>query len=363
MAETLLLAGTRKGLLLARKRGASWHKEPLKLPMTAVCAVAIDARDQRAAPRLFAGATSEHWGPTVLHSDDLGESWQEPERAPIAFPAHTGAALNRVWQIQPGPVDQPGVLYAGTEPTALFRSEDGGLTFTLNEALWDHPHRTEWAPGFGGQALHTILPYPGDPDRILVAMSTGGVYRTTDAGGSWAPANTGIRATFLPEPDQYPEFGQCVHKVAPDAADPDRLYLQNHNGVYRSEDWGATWSEAAKGLPGEFGFAVATDPRKAGRAYLFPLTSDEFRFTPEFKRRVYRTDDGAGAWQDISEGLPGGEFYSLVLRDALCTDDGDPAGVYFGTRTGELYAWAGESWETVATALPDVLSVRATVLA
>lgn len=365
MAETLLLAGTRKGLLLARRNGAGpWRAEPLRLPMTAVYAVGIDTRGPRPAPRLFAGATSEHWGPTVLRSDDLGASWQEPERAPIAFPEATGAVLGRVWQIQPGPAEQPEVVYAGTEPTALFRSEDGGLTFTLNQALWDHPHRADWSPGAGGQALHTILPYPGDPDRMLVAMSTGGVYRTTDAGGSWAPANAGIRATFLPEPDQYPEFGQCVHKVAPDAADPDLLYLQNHNGVYRSADWGTTWTEAAKGLPGEFGFAVATDPRKSGRAYLFPLTSDEFRFAPDFKRRVYRTDDGAEAWQDVSEGLPTEAFYSLVLRDALCTDDGDPAGAYFGTRTGELYAYSGEggSWETVATGLPDVLSVRATVL-
>lgn len=361
MAETLLLAGTRKGLVFARKRAGSWETEPLALPMQAVYAVAIDTRG--ATPRLFAGATSEHWGPTVLRSDDLGRSWQEPDHAPVAFPERTGTALARVWQIQPGPVDQPEVVYAGVEPTALFRSEDGGRNFTLNEALWDHPHRPEWAPGAGGQALHTIVPYPGAPEKMLVAMSTGGVYRTTDGGQSWNPANAGIKATFLPEPDQYPEFGQCVHKVAPDAGDPDRLYLQNHNGVYRTEDWGGHWTEAAKGLPAEFGFSVAADPRRPGRAYLFPLTSDEFRFAPDYRRRVYRTDDGGEQWQDLSEGLPEGDFYSLVLRDAMCTDDGDPAGAYFGTRTGELYAWAPEAqWTTVATGLPDVLSVRATVL-
>ena len=361
MADTLLIAGTRKGLVLARGRAGSWETEPLQLPMQAVYAVGVDTRGA-GAPRLFAGATSEHWGPTVLRSDDLGRSWREPERAPVAFPERTGAALGRVWQIQPGPADQPGVVYAGTEPTALFRSEDGGRTFELNEALWDHPHRPEWAPGFGGQALHTIVPYPGDPERMLVAMSTGGVYRTVDGGRSWDPANSGIKATFLPEPDQYPEFGQCVHKVAPDAGDPDRLYLQNHNGVYRSTDWGQSWTEAAKGLPAEFGFSVAADARRPGRAYLFPLTSDEFRFAPDFRRRVYRTDDGGEDWRELSEGLPVEDFYSLVLRDAMCTDDGEPAGAYFGTRTGELYACADDRWTTVATGLPDVLSVRAVVL-
>lgn len=360
MAETLLLAGTRKGLVLARKRAGTWETEPLQLPMQAVYAVGIDTRGTT--PRLFAGATSEHWGPTVVHSDDFGRSWQEPHRAPVAFPERTDTSLGRVWQIQPGSADQPGVVYAGTEPSALFRSEDGGQTFTLNEALWDHPHRPEWGAGFGGQALHTIVPHPQDPDRMLVAMSTGGVYRTTDGGQSWNPANGGIKCTFLPEGSQYPEFGQCVHKVAPDPGDPDKLYLQNHNGVYRTEDWGLTWTEAKNGLPGEFGFSVAAEKRRPGRAYLFPLTSDEFRFAPDFRRRVYRTEDGGQAWQELSEGLPVEDFYSIVLRDALCTDDGDPAGAYFGTRTGELYACADDRWTMVAAGLPDVLSVRATVL-
>jgi hypothetical protein len=360
MAETLLIAGTRKGLFLARKSGGRWASEPLQLPMQAVYAVGVDTRGST--PRLFAGATSEHWGPTVLHSDDLGRTWQEPEQAPIAFPDRTGEALARVWQIQPGPADQPGVIYAGTEPTALFRSEDGGETFSLNDALWDHPHRPEWAPGYGGQALHTIVPYPGRPERMLVAMSAGGVYRTTDGGRSWTPSNTGIKATFLPEEDRYPEFGQCVHKIAPDAGDPERLYLQNHNGVYRTDDWGGSWTESAKGLPGEFGFAVAADPRVPGRAYLFPLVSDYYRFAPDFRRRIYRTEDAGESWTQLGENLPAEAFYSLVLRDALCTDDGDPAGVYFGTRNGELYACEGEHWTTVAAGLPDVLSVRATVL-
>ncbi len=359
MTDTLLLAGTRKGLLLARRRAGSWTAEPLALPMTAVYAVAIDTR--RATPRLFASATSEHWGPTILHSDDLGATWTEPDHAPVAFPKDVDAALGRVWQIQPGPDSEPDVVYAGTEPAALFRSENGGLDFELVRPLWDHPHRPQWAAGFGGQAIHTVLPHPGDPRRVLIALSTGGVYRTFDGGETWAASNTGIKATFMPEEQRYPEFGQCVHRVAQDA-DPERLYLQNHNGVYRSDDWGGTWHSIADGLPGEFGFPVVADPRRPGHAYLFPLVSDASRFTPDFRFRVYGTQDAGGSWSETGAGLPESDFYSLVLRDAFSADAADPLGLYLGTRSGELYAGGAGTWERVASNLPDVLSVRATEL-
>jgi hypothetical protein len=358
MTDTLLLAGTRKGLLLARKRGGSWHVEPLALPMTAVYAVAIDTR--RRTPRLFASATSEHWGPTILHSDDLGASWSEPDHAPVAFPKDADTALARTWQIQPGRPSEPDVVYAGVEPSGLFRSEDGGLTYELVRPLWDHPHRADWTPGAGGMAVHTILPHPADQARMLVAMSTGGVYRTFDGGASWSPANTGIKTTFLPE--LYPEYGQCVHKAAQDAGDGDRLYLQNHNGVYRSDDWGGTWTSIADGLPAEFGFPVVADPRRPGHAYVFPLVSDGFRFAPDYRCRVYGTADAGKSWSEIGGGLPTSGFYTTVMRDAFTTDDADPAGLYFGTRSGDLYAGGAEGWKQMAANLPDVLSVRAAVL-
>jgi hypothetical protein len=361
MTDTLLLAGTRKGLMLARRRGGSWHTEPLALPMTAVYAVAIDTR--RPTPRLFASATSEHWGPTVLHSDDLGASWTEPDHAPVAFPADVDASLGRVWQIQPATANEPGVVYAGTEPSALFRSEDGGVTYTLVRGLWDHPHRPMWGAGAGGQAVHTIITHPADPARILVGMSSGGVYRTYDGGRSWSPSNTGIKATFLPEDQRYPEFGQCVHKIARDAVDPERLYLQNHNGVYRSDDWGGRWTSIADGLPGEFGFPVVADPHRADHAYLFPLVSDGSRFTPESRFRVYGTADAGETWAEVGSGLPESDFYSLVLRDAFTADAADPLGLYLGTRSGELYAGGERGWQRVASNLPDILSVRALALA
>jgi hypothetical protein len=358
MTEKLLIVGTRKGFLLARGHGTSWQVEPLAQPMTAVYAVAIDTR--RPTPRLFVSATSEHWGPTILHSDDLGASWHEPDRAPVAFPKDVSAALERVWQIQPGRVSEPDVVYAGVEPSGLFRSTDGGLTYELIRPLWDHPNAEHWSPGAGGKAIHTILPHPRDATRLVVAMSAGGVYRSFDAGATWAPANTGIKATFLPDP--YPEYGQCVHKVAADCGDPERLYLQNHNGVYRSDDWGGTWKSIADGLPAEFGFPVAADPRRPGHAYVFPLVSDYFRFTPDYQCRVYGTTDAGNTWAEIGSGLPGAAFYSLVLRDALAVDDDDPAGLYVGTRSGELYAGGADGWTKVAANLPDILSVRAAVL-
>ena len=356
---TLLAIGTGKGLFLARSEDgrASWRLSGPHHPMTAVYAVAIDTR--RATPRLLAGATSSHFGPSVATSDDLGESWREPERAPVAFPSETGASLERVWQISPGPASQPERVYAGTQPSALFVSDDGGVTYELVRDLWDHPHRPQWGAGYGGQAIHTVLPHPIDTDAVLVAMSAGGVYRTTDGGKSWRTGNTGIKAYFLPDP--WPEFGQCVHKVARDVGDAERLYAQNHHGVYRSDDGGASWSSIADGLPSDFGFPMVAHPHRPGVIWNFPLVADGERFPVERRCRVFRSVDAGGSWQPLSEGLPTVPFYPSVLRDAMCADDADPAGVYFGTRSGEVYASRdeGESWTQVAAHLPDVLCVRA----
>ncbi|PZG00367.1 WD40/YVTN/BNR-like repeat-containing protein [Micromonospora deserti] len=356
---TLLAIGTAKGLFLATSRDGrrGWQVSGPHFPMTGVYAVAIDTR--RAIPRLLAALSSSHFGPSVATSDDLGASWHEPGQAPVAFPADTGVALGRVWQLTPAGPGQPDVVWAGTEPSALFRSDDGGVTYHLVRPLWDHPHRERWGAGFGGQAVHTVLPHPADADRITVAMSTGGVYRSTDGGASWSPGNTGIQAYFLP--DEWPEFGQCVHKVARDAGDPERLYAQNHHGVYRSDDDGRTWSSIAGGLPSDFGFPIVTLPRRPGSVFTFPLTADSQRFPVGHRCRVWRSVDAGGSWQPLSAGLPEGPFYPAVLRDAMCADDAEPGGVYVGTRSGEVYASRdeGDSWSCVAAHLPDVLCLRA----
>ncbi|WP_158846427.1 WD40/YVTN/BNR-like repeat-containing protein [Saccharothrix deserti] len=349
----LLAIGTRKGLWLATSEDRrSWSLSGPHHAMSEVYSIAIDNRRER--PRLLVGASSSHFGPTVVTSDDLGATWQEPDHAPIAFPE--GASLERVWQLALTP--DPEVVYAGTQPSALFRSEDGGRTYSLVDGLWKHPHREQWGEGFGGQAIHTVLPDPADPQKLIVAMSTGGVYRTFDGGASWEASNTGIKAYFLPDP--YPEFGQCVHKVSRHPSVPERLFLQNHHGVYRSDDAGKTWTSIADGLPSDFGFAMVNHPHKPEVIYNFPLAADSDRFPPEGKCAVYRSPDGGSSWEALRNGLPDG-FWTAVMRDAMCTDAASPAGVYFGSRSGEVYGSAdeGDSWQRIAEHLPDVVCVRA----
>ncbi|MCZ7434564.1 WD40/YVTN/BNR-like repeat-containing protein [Streptomyces sp. WMMC1477] len=365
MTDVLLAVGTRKGLFLFRRRagagpvpaGGGWQRIGTHFTDQAVSALTLDTRSGR--PRMLVGGDSAHWGPSVFSSTDLGASWHEPGRPAVRFPAGTGASLERLWQLAPGSAVEPDVFYAGTEPAALFRSLDGGESFELVRPLWEHPHREQWTPGGGGLGLHTVLLDPRDARRVTVAVSTGGVYRSEDDGASWAASNAGVSAVFLP--DQEPEFGQCVHKVARDAVDPDRLYLQNHWGVFRSDDGGRRWSAIEAGLPSTFGFPVLAHPHRPDTAYLFPLNADSDRVPAGRRCRVYRTEDAGRSWTGLTAGLPTAEHHGAVLRDALCTDGNDPAGVYFGNRNGELYASAddGESWHQVAAHLPDVLCVRA----
>jgi hypothetical protein len=363
MGDMVLLAiGTRKGLWLATSKDGrrTWDLTGPHHSMTAVYAAAIDTRG--AVPTVLAGVSSEHFGPGLATSTDLGATWSEPDQAPITFPEDTDTALARVWQLAPGPANQPEVVYAGVEPSALFRSTDGGRTFELVRGLWEHPHRKDWTPGFGGMAVHSVLPHPSDPQQLTVAMSTGGVYRSFDAGASWQASNTGIKAYFLPDP--YPEFGQCVHKIAAHPSRPDRLFAQNHHGVYRSVDSGATWQSIADGLPSDFGFPMVIHPHRPEVIYNFPLVADAQRFPPDGKAQVYRSADAGDSWTALSAGLPQEGFWSAVMRDAMCVDNTKPAGVYFGSRSGEVYGSRdeGDSWQQIAAHLPDVLCVRAAVI-
>jgi photosystem II stability/assembly factor-like uncharacterized protein len=360
MARTMVMIGTRKGLWIAtrdREAGGAWELQGPDELRSEVHSVALDTRG--GTPRLFMASRSWHWGPQILRSDDLGVTWDRSADGAIGFPEDTGRSLESIWSIAPSPTE-PDVVWAGTEPSALFRSEDRGESFSMVRPLWDHPHRPQWGAGFGGQAIHTLLPHPTDADTVTVAMSTGGVYRTGDRGKSWAPANTGIKAEFMPGDIQYPEFGQCVHKVARDCADPDRLYLQNHGGVYRSDDGADTWTSIADGLPSDFGFPVVAHPRTPGTVYLFPLGGADGRFPVDGRCLVWRSKDAGETWEGLGTGLPE-LFYAAVMRDAMCVDDGDPVGVYAGARDGTVFASPdeGDTWEVIAEHLPDVLCVRA----
>jgi len=360
MATTVLLAGTRKGLFIGRSDAAreQWHWDAPVFPMEEIYAAAVDTRGPT--PRLLVGSTSWHYGPMVYRSDDLGRSWDESRTGTVRFPPDLGASVERVWQLQPSPADGD-VVWAGTQPSALFRSDDRGETFELVRSLWDHPHRTEWGEGFGGQAIHTIVPHPTDADVVTVAMSTGGVYRSDDRGATWTPHNRGITTDFLP--GEAPEFGQCVHKVAVDAGDPDRLYAQNHGGVFRTDDAGRTWQSISAGLPADFGFPIVAHPHRPGTIYVYPLISGEERFSPSGKPAVWRSTDAGETWEEISHGLPP-EAWTVVLRDGFSADRADPVGLYVGTRHGSVWASSDEGalWREIRTNLPDVLCVRAAVL-
>jgi photosystem II stability/assembly factor-like uncharacterized protein len=360
---TLLLAvGTRKGLFLARRAdGGEWRVEGPQFLMREIPAVGFVDVDG-SGPRLLVGVRSEHWGPTVAHSDDLGATWEESERGAVRFPEGSDAALERVWQLQADPV-RPGRVWAGCEPTSLWRSDDSGETFGLVQGLWDHPHRPQWWPGAGGAAVHTVVTDPADDERLLVAMSTGGVYATSDGGATWTPRNSGISAYFLPDPN--PEFGQCVHKVAADAAGPEVLYAQNHHGVYRSDDAGGSWTSIAEGLPSDFGFVMLAHPSAAGTVWVLPLEADARRVPPGGRLRVHRTADGGKSWTEVGAGLPDGAWTS-VLRDAACVVDRGPDTtpmVAFGTRDGCVFVSTddGDTFTEIAAHLPDVLSVRGVV--
>jgi photosystem II stability/assembly factor-like uncharacterized protein len=360
--DVLLLVGTMKGAFILRADAARqhWDVGGPYFPGSAVYAMAWDDRAGR--QRIWAGPNSMHWGGLLRSSDDYGRTWTNPEEANVKFPPEAGVALKQIWQIAPGRADEADTLYCGVEPAAVFVSRDAGATWALNAGLWNHPQRPKWEPGGGGLCLHTILLDPADSDRIRVAISTGGMYVTEDGGESWRPSNSGVRADFLPE--KYPEFGQCVHKVVQSKPRPDRMFLQNHWGLYRSDDRGESWVDIANGVPSDFGFGLAIHPRDPDSAWIVPLESDEFRCTPEGKLRVYRTRDAGASWAALANGLPQDGAYETVLRDALAVDPLDGVGVYFGTRSGKVFGSAdeGEQWAELIDGLPPVISVKAAVV-
>src|SRR5437868_10554023 len=357
--DNLLLVGTMKGAFLFRSdanRG-SWEEAGPYFPGRSVYAFAYDGRNGR--QRLWAAVNSSFWGSFLSSSNDFGKTWSDPETYNIKFPEDSDVSLKQIWQIANDPHDAD-ALYCGVEPAALFKSADAGETWSLERGLFDHPHRTQWMPGGGGLCLHTILPDPARSDRMWIAISTGGVYRTEDGGKNWQPRNRGICARFLPPDQQYPEWGQCVHKVVSHPSNPDRMFLQHHWGVYRSDDAGDSWQDIGKGLPSDFGFAMEIDPNKADTVFIIPIESDEFRCTPEAKLRVYRTSDGGDSWEPLTSGLRQEDAFETILRDNMKADANNTTGLYFGTRNGKLFGSTdgGDSWMMIREGLPPITCVK-----
>jgi photosystem II stability/assembly factor-like uncharacterized protein len=357
--DNLLLVGTTKGAFLfrAKKQRANWEEAGPYFPGRSVYALAYDSRNGR--NKLWAAINSPYWGSFLSSSNDFGKTWSDPENYNIKFPEGSDIALKQIWQIVNDPHDAD-TLYCGVEPAALFKSTDGGETWSLNRGLFDHPHRTQWMPGGGGLCLHTILPDPSDAKRLYVAISTGGVYRSDDGGETWEPRNKGICARFMPPDQQYPEWGQCVHKVVRHPSNPHRMFLQHHWGVYRSDNAGDSWDDIGKSLPSDFGFALEIDPHDANTVYIIPIESDEFRCTPEGKLRVYRTKNGGESWHALTDGLPQEDALETILRDNMDADVNNPTGLYFGTRSGKVFGSSngGDSWTLIKDGLPPVTCVK-----
>jgi photosystem II stability/assembly factor-like uncharacterized protein len=347
----VILAGTRKGLFLLKSREgrSDWTLDGPHLTGWEVFHAIIDPRDGV----LYACTNNAVYGATIHRSNDLGKTWQRTEG--LGLPEESELKLEKTWHVEPGHPSEPDTLWLGGAPGVLFRSDDGGMSFEPNRALLEHPTRDQWNPGAGGLCCHSIQLDPSNPRTLYIGISAAGVFRSDDGGESWTPRNSGTAADFMPE--KYPEVGQCVHKVLVHPARPERLWQQNHCGVYRSDNGGESWERLdGNGLPSDFGFGLALDPHDPDVAYVVPEEGAENRVTCDGRLGVYRTSDGGASWELASEGLPEPAWVA-VLREAMSFDDG---GVYVGTQSGSVFVRPdGEAWIEAASHLPPVLSVEA----
>lgn len=363
MGERVLLSiGTKKGLFLA-EAPKTRRRFALRGPFGQGVAVYATLIDQRNSPRLYASSCNAFFGMKVLLSTDLGKKFKETKSAP-AFPKEDGRALANIWSLEPG--DNKKDLWCGVEPAALFRSSDGGDSWEMVPGISNHEHARKWYPGNGGLCMHTIL---RDGERVHLGISTGGHYLSEDGGQAFTPANRGVGAGFMPDP--YPEYGQCVHKIAghPDA--PGRLYMQNHGGwperpgigVLRSDDHGHTWRSISQGLPSDFGFPIVVHPHDPDTVYVMPLEGMT-RTCPGGAPAVWRSENGGDSWQRLARGLPKKESFFTVQRDAMDIDDLKAPALYFGTTTGQLWMGrdGGEDWSCLFNSLPPIHCVKVAVV-
>jgi len=365
----VLTIGTKKGLFVA-EAPKSRRKFSLRGPFGSGVAVYSSFIDTRGTPKIYASSCNPFFGMKVLRSNDLGKTFKETKSAP-AFPKDDGRALINIWSIEAGPGKKE--LWAGVEPASLFRSDDGGDTWEMVPGISNHEHARKWQPGNGGLCMHTII---RDGDRVHLGISTGGHYMSEDGGQTFQAANTGIGAGFNPNP--YPEYGQCVHKIVRHKDAPGRLYIQNHGGwgnwdgpggrrpdigVLRSDDHGRTWYSIAKGLPSDFGFPMVVHPDDADVVYVMPL-EPMTRTCPDGSPGVWRSENGGKSWKKLSKGLPKKESFFTILRDAMDVDETKSPALYFGTTTGQVWIGreGGEEWECLFDSLPPVNNVKVQVV-
>ncbi len=394
MSGVRVLAGTRKGAFILTSDGTR-NKWKVSGPHFAGWEI-YHVKGSPADPnRLYASQTSGWFGQIIQRSDDGGKTWfqpgtppGEPTTTPEGMPKgesnkfvydtspETGKPLTthqfydgtqhpwefkRVWHLEPS-LNDPDTVYAGVEDAALFRTTDGGKTWQELAGLRGHGTGPKWQPGAGGMCLHTILLDPSDPNRIYIAISAAGAFRTDDAGKSWRPINRGLSSKYLPDPNA--EVGHCVHRIAMHPSRPSVLFMQKHWDVLRSDNAGDSWQKVSGNLPVDFGFPIDVHAHEPETIYVVPMKSDGEHFPPKGKLRVYRSRTGGNEWEALTKGLPQRDCYVNVLRDAMAVDSLDPCGVYFGTTGGQVYASAnaGDKWAPVARHLPPVLSVEVQTL-
>ncbi len=366
-----LLIGTRKGAFILRgdRLRRTWTlSAPMFLGHIAHHLV-LDPRDRRT---LLMACSTGHLGPTVFRSTDFGKTWKETATPP-AFPkvpeGEKGLVVNHVFWLTPGHAREPEVWYAGTSPQGLFRSEDGGQTWEGVKGFNEHPLRPQWTGGEqdgtpDGPKLHSILVDPRDARHLYIGMSSGGVFESTDRGASWTPLNKGCRADFLPDP--YPEYGHDPHCVRVHPLKPDRLYQQNHCGIYRMDRPEGRWIRIGDNMPkkiGDIGFPMVLHPRNPDHAWVFPMDGGSVwpRVSPDGKPAAYVTCNAGNTWTRQDKGFPKSHAWWTVKRQAMTVDAHEPIGLYLGTTSGEIWAsrTEGQTWACIARHLPEIYSVEA----
>ncbi len=391
MSKVRVLVGTRKGAFILTADGKR-EKWDLSGPHFAGWEIYHLKGSPVDPNRLYASQTSGWFGQVIQRSSDGGKTWETPGGGMTATPdgmpsgesnkfvyntsAENGKPLTthqwydgtqhpwefkRVWHLEPSLTD-PDVVYAGVEDAALFRSTDGAQTWHELSGLRGHDSGPRWQPGAGGMCLHTILLDPSHPDRIFIAISAAGAFRTDDAGKTWKPINRGLKSNTIP--DGTAEVGHCVHRIAMHRSRPDVLFMQKHWDVMRSDNGGESWQEVSGNLPTDFGFPIDVHAHEPETVYVVPIKSDSEHYPPDGKLRVYRSKTGGNEWEALTRGLPQSNCYVNVLRDAMAVDSLDSCGVYFGTTGGQVYASpdAGENWAPIVRDLPAVLSVEVQTL-
>jgi photosystem II stability/assembly factor-like uncharacterized protein len=370
MSGVRVLVGTRKGafVLTADGKRQQWDVSGPHFGGWEIYHVAGSPADPN---RLYASLSGGWFGQVIQRSDDGGRTWAPTgnefnyDGVPGTHQWYDGTPhpweFARVWHLEPSLTD-PDTVYAGVEDAALFRTVDGGQSWHELPGLRNHGSGAYWQPGAGGMCLHTIIQHPTEPDRIFVAISAAGVFRTDDAGKTWRAVNRGLQSEGIPDPDA--DVGHCVHNLAMHPSRPDVLYMQKHWDVNRSDDAGESWHEVSGNLPTDFGFPIDVHAHEPDTVYVVPIKSDSEHYVPDGKLRVYRSRTGGDEWEALTSGLPQRNCYVNVLRDAMAVDSLDDCGIYFGTTGGQVYssADAGDNWAPIVRDLPSVLSVEVQTL-